>query len=82
MPFFAPPVTTETDAQLSFLEQQCQRSRLTAAGLTDEQARTPTVSSLSIAGPLAHSAHVVYGWTRAGPRPVARRHRGGLRRVR
>ena len=51
MPFFAPPVTTETDAQLSFLEQQCQQLRLTAAGLTDEQARsTPTVSSLSIAG--------------------------------
>ncbi|EKU47608.1 MULTISPECIES: DinB family protein [Brevibacterium] len=63
MPFFAPPVTTETDAQLSFLEQQCQQLRLTAAGLTDEQARsTPTVSSLSIAGLLAHSAHVVYGW--------------------
>ena len=39
MPFFAPPVTTETDAQLSFLEQQCQQLRLTAAGLTDEQAR-------------------------------------------
>ena len=63
MPFFAPSVTTEIDAQLSFLEQQCQQLRLTAAGLTDEQAcSTPTASALSITGLLAHSAHVVYGW--------------------
>lgn len=63
MPFFAPSVTTETDAHLSFLEQQCAQLRLTALDLTDEQARsTPTVSALSIAGLLTHGAQVVYGW--------------------
>ncbi len=56
-------VTTETDAHLSFLEQQCAQLRLTALDLTDEQARnTPTVSALSISGLLTHGAQVVYGW--------------------
>lgn len=63
MPFFAPSVTTEADALFSFLEQQCTQLRLTALDLTDEQARlTPTASSLSIVGLVAHSAQVVNGW--------------------
>lgn len=63
MPFFAPPVTTEADALFSFLEQQCTQLKITALGLTDEQARsTPTASPLSISGLLAHVAQVLNGW--------------------
>lgn len=63
MPFFAPSVTTEADAQFSFLEQQCSQLKITALGLTDEQARsTPTVSGLSISGLLTHAAQVVISW--------------------
>lgn len=63
MPFFAPSVTTESDALFSFLEQQATQLRLTALDLSDEQVRsTPTVSTLSIAGLVAHSAQVIYGW--------------------
>lgn len=63
MPFFAPSVTTEADALFSFLEQQCTQLKITALGLTDEQARsTPTASPLSISGLLAHVAQVLNGW--------------------
>ncbi|MCF2572170.1 DUF664 domain-containing protein, partial [Brevibacterium sp. UCMA 11754] len=63
MPFFAPSVTTEADAQFSFLEQQCSQLKITALGLTDEQARsTPTVSGLSISGLLTHAAQVLFSW--------------------
>ncbi|WP_309131077.1 DinB family protein [Brevibacterium sp.] len=63
MSFFAPSVTTESDALFSFIEQQAIQLRLTAFDLTDEQARTtPTTSALSISGLIAHSAQVIYGW--------------------
>ena len=63
MPFFTPSVTTEADAAFTFLEQQCTQLKFTALGLTDEQARsTPTASSLSILGLIAHGAQVVNGW--------------------
>ncbi|RBP62221.1 uncharacterized protein DUF664 [Brevibacterium sanguinis] len=63
MPFFAPSVTTESDALFTFIEQQAGQLRLTALDLSDEQARsTPTTSRLSIAGLIAHSAQVIYGW--------------------
>ncbi|GAA1554587.1 MULTISPECIES: DinB family protein [Brevibacterium] len=63
MSFFAPSVTTEADALFSYLEQQCTQLKLTALDLTDEQARsTPTASSLSIKGLLAHAAQVINGW--------------------
>src|SRR5699024_3427694 len=63
MPFFAPSVTTETDAAFSFLTHQCAQLRVTTLGLSDEQARrVPTASPLSIAGLLAHVAQVVNGW--------------------
>lgn len=63
MPFFAPSVTTEADAAFSFLTQQCTQLKITALGLTDEQARSaPTVSGLSISGLITHSAQVVNGW--------------------
>ena len=63
MPFFAPSVTSETDAAFSFLAHQCAQLRVTALGLSAEQARrAPTASPLSIAGLLAHVAQVVNGW--------------------
>ena len=63
MPFFAPSVMTETDAAFSFLTHQCAQLRVTALGLSDEQARrAPTASPLSVAGLLAHVAQVVNGW--------------------
>ncbi len=63
MPFFAPSVTTESDALFSFIEQQAAQLRLAALDITDEQARTiPTASALSIGGLIAHNAQVIYGW--------------------
>lgn len=62
MPFFAPSVTTEADAAFTFLEQQCTQLKVTALGLSVEQATsTPTVSGLSILGLIAHGAQVVNG---------------------
>ena len=63
MPFFTPSVTTEADAAFTFLTQQCTQLKLTALGLTDEQARsTPTTSGLSISGLVVHAAQVVNNW--------------------
>lgn len=63
MAFFAPSVSTETDAAFTFLVQQCTQLKLTARGLSDEQAAsTPTASSASIKGLIAHVAQVVNGW--------------------
>lgn len=63
MPFFDPTVTTESDALFSYLEHLCNQLRLTARGLTDEQARsTPTTSSLSISGLIAHAAQGTFAW--------------------
>lgn len=71
MPFFAPSVTTEPDALFSFLEQQCTQLKLTALGLTDDQARrTPTASSLSISGLVAHAAQVINGWLQQVKEPT------------
>ena len=63
MPFFTPSVTSEADAAFTYLTQQCTQLKLTAQGLTDEQARsTPTASGLSIAGLIVHGAQVVNNW--------------------
>lgn len=71
MPFFTPPVTTEADALFSYLEQQCIQLKLSALGLTDEQARsTPTASSLSVSGLIAHAAQVVFSWIQQVRDPV------------
>lgn len=73
MPFFAPSVTTEADAAFSFLEQQCTQLKITALGLTDEQARsTPTASPMSISGLLAHAAQVLNGWLQQVKEPTRR----------
>ncbi len=63
MPFFTPTVTTEADSAFTFMAQQCTQLRLTARGLSNEQARSaPTASPLSIAGLIAHVAQVLNGW--------------------
>jgi len=63
MPGNTRPVTDERDGLTAFLDQQRQVLRLTAYGLTDEQARlTPTVSSLSVGGLIKHAATVERNW--------------------
>ena len=63
MPGMAPPVADERDALLSFLDHQRAMLRLTAHGLTDDQARSaPSVSPLSVGGLIQHVALGERGW--------------------
>jgi uncharacterized damage-inducible protein DinB len=63
MPGTVPPVTDERDGLLSYLAQMRTVLRLTAFGLTDDQARaTPTVSPLSVGGLIHHVALTERGW--------------------
>jgi len=63
MPGQVPPVNDEREALLAYLAQMRLVIRLTAYGLTDDQARTtPTVSPLSVGGLIKHAAHVERGW--------------------
>jgi uncharacterized damage-inducible protein DinB len=63
MPGNVRPVTDERDALMAYLEQQRLVLRLTAYGLTDEQARmTPTVSELSVGGLIKHVTDVELAW--------------------
>ena len=60
---FVAPVADEREGLLAYLAQQRLVLRLTAYGLTDEQARaTPTASQLSIGGLIKHVARVERGW--------------------
>ena len=75
MPGTVRPVSDERDALLAYLAQQRHVLRLTAYGLTDEQARaTPTVSSLSVGGLIKHVAGVEREWIRM----VLQRPRGSV----
>ena len=57
------PVADEREGLLAFLAQQRYVLRLTAYGLTDEEARaTPTVSPLSVGGLIKHVASVERSW--------------------
>jgi hypothetical protein len=57
------PVEDEHDGLLAFLEQQRLVLRLTAYGLTDEQARlAPTVSELTVGGLVKHCTDVERAW--------------------
>jgi hypothetical protein len=57
------PVGNERDALLAFLAQQRYVLRLTAFGLTDEQARaTPLVGGLSVGGLIKHVAEMERSW--------------------
>ena len=63
MPAQVAPVADERAGLLSYLAQQRYVLRLTAYGLTDEQARaTPTVSTLSVGGLIKHVAATERGW--------------------
>jgi uncharacterized damage-inducible protein DinB len=63
MPGQVPPVKDEREGLLAYLDQMRLVMRLTAYGLTDEQARaTPTVSPLSIGGLIKHVASVERSW--------------------
>ena len=63
MPGVVAPVIDEREGLLGFLAQQRYLLRLSAFGLTDEQAReTPTVSTLSVGGLIKHAALAERRW--------------------
>lgn len=63
MPAVAAPVADEREGLLAYLAQQRLVLRITAYGLTDDQARaTPTASPLSVGGLIKHLARVERGW--------------------
>jgi Protein of unknown function (DUF664) len=65
MPGNVAPVTNEREALVGFLGQQRYAVRLTAHGLTDEQARNcAPPSSLSVGGIIKHLSQVEQFWTR------------------
>jgi Protein of unknown function (DUF664) len=58
-----PPVADERENLLGYLAEQRQGIRVTAYGLTDEQARmTPTKSALSVGGLIKHVTAMERGW--------------------
>jgi len=63
MPGFVAPVADEREGLLAYLAQQHLVLRLTAYGLTDDQARaTPTASHLSIGGLIKHVTRAERAW--------------------
>jgi hypothetical protein len=63
MPGQVPPVADEREGLLRYVAQQRDVIRLTAYGLTDEQARlTPTRGPLSVGGLIKHAATTERGW--------------------
>ena len=63
MPGNVPPVPDEREGLLAYLAQQRYGLRLSAYGLTDEQARAvPTAGALSIGGLIKHVASVERTW--------------------
>ena len=63
MPGNVPAVDGERANLLAYLDQQRAGIRLTAFGLTDEQARsTPTVSALSVGGLIKHATATERSW--------------------
>jgi uncharacterized damage-inducible protein DinB len=63
MPGTVPPVSDERDGLLSYLRQQRDALRVTAHGLSDEQARLrPTAGTLSIGGLVKHVTDTERTW--------------------
>ena len=63
MPGQTPMVADERDALQKFLDQCRLQLRLTAYGLTDDQARaTPCASSISVGAAIKHVAFVENSW--------------------
>ena len=75
MPGQVHPVADEREGLLAYLAQQRDVMRITAYGLSDEQARaTPTPGPLSIGGLIKHAATTERGWidiARQRERPAA-----------
>jgi hypothetical protein len=63
MPGTVPPVADEREALIGYLRQQRDAVRISAYGLTDEQAgQAPSTSSLTIGGLIKHLAQVERNW--------------------
>ncbi|MFN2479664.1 MAG: DinB family protein [Pseudonocardiaceae bacterium] len=63
MPAVVAPVADEREGLLAYLAQQRLVLRLTAYGLTDDQARTtPTASPLNVGGLIKHVTTAERGW--------------------
>ncbi len=63
MPGQVPPVPDERTGLLAFLAQQRDVIKLTAYGLSDDEARlTPSASPLSVGGLVKHAATTERGW--------------------
>lgn len=63
MPGSVPPVSDEREGLLAYIAMQRDIIRISAFGLTDEQARaTPTSSPLSVGGLIKHVATTERGW--------------------
>src|SRR3712207_5635616 len=78
MPGLPPPVADERAGLLTFLAQMRHVLKITAYGLTDEQARaTPAASALSVGGLIKHVAHTERHWihdiVQQQPEPATRR---------
>jgi hypothetical protein len=74
MPGQVPPVADERTGLLAFLAQQRDVIKLTAYGLSDDEARlTPSASPLSVGGLVKHAATTERGWIDL----VVQRDRGG-----
>ncbi len=64
MPGLPPPVADEREGLLAFLQQQRDAVRISAFGLTDDQARThASVSALTVGGLVKHLADMERTWT-------------------
>ncbi|MFJ5774381.1 DinB family protein [Streptomyces sp. NPDC093094] len=78
MPGFAPPAADERTALTAYLAHQRRALRVTAYGLTDDQARTAApVGELSIGGLIKHAARCETFWTDL----VLRQRRGPQRKA-
>src|SRR6478735_6031624 len=63
MPGQVPPVPDDRTGLLAFLAQQRDVIKLTAYGLSDDEARlTPSASPLSVGGLIKHAATTERGW--------------------
>jgi len=63
MPGLVRPVNDERDGLLQFLAQQRDGIKVTAFGLTDDEARlTPSASVLSVGGLIKHAMVMEQGW--------------------
>ena len=76
MPGMPPPVADEREGLLAFLQQQRDAVRISAYGLTDDQARAAaSVSALTIGGLIKHLADMERSWTAT---MTAKRREGGV----